>query len=227
MRRTSGAITPVVIAALLAAHTATAAVGCTLNDPDRDIARIFPDAVGYETEFLSIAEHGADSLAAGIEARLGDALDPVYETIDVPYAYYTILGPGGAILGRVHGVNQRGTYGGMQIILATDPRGVIIDFYYQKLSSPEAARFRDQAFTGSFRGLSIRDFERESPDRRREVVDVRQRPLDDIADPSEKSAEDFKATLRGITKSLILLDEFHGIGGPPPGKEETNEENHR
>jgi len=214
-----------VAAALLTTRAAPAAVGCTLNDPDRDIARIFPEAVGYETEFVSIAERGADSLAARVEERLGDALDPVYETVDVPYAYYTVLGPEGTILGRVHGVNQRGAFGGMQLILATDPAGAVVDFYYQKLSSPEAASFRDEAFTGRFRGLTVRDFEardRDAPD-----APAARDSLDDIADPSEKSAEDFAATLRGVRKNLILLDEFHGIGSTPPGKEDTDDEDHR
>ena len=113
------------------------AVGCSLNDPDRDILRIFPDATGYRTEYVTIEERGGDSLAAVVETRLGDELDRVYETIDVPYAYYHVLKQKD-VIGRVHGVNQKGEYGGMQLILATDPDGVIVSFYYQKISSPEA-----------------------------------------------------------------------------------------
>ena len=45
------------------------------------------------------------------------------------------------------------------LILATDLEGVIVDFYYQKISSPEAKIFRDKKFTKQFKGLSILDFD--------------------------------------------------------------------
>ena len=95
------------------------AVGCSLNDPDRDIKRLFPESTGYRTEFISIENRGGQDLARVVETRLGDALDTKYETLDVPYAYYTVLKEKTPI-GRVHGVNQKGLFGGMQLILATD-----------------------------------------------------------------------------------------------------------
>ena len=171
-----------------------AAVGCTLNDPDRDIMRIFPKASNYKTEFITIKERGDKKLAAEIEARLKDKLEPVYESLDVPYAYYTVL-KGKETIGYVHGVNQKGTYGGMQLIVATDPNGVIKDFYYQKISSPEANKFRDKKFTKQFVGLSLADFYKK---------DV----TEQIKDPSQDNTDDYKATLRGIKKNLILHDEF-------------------
>jgi hypothetical protein len=190
--------------AMITSPVAHAAVGCTLNDSDRDIMRVFPDATSYKTEFIAISERGGDSLAARIEAELGDALDPVFEALDVPYAYYTVL-KGQEVIGRMHGVNQRGTFGGMQLILATDPDGVIVDFYYQKLSSPEAKRFRANEFTEQFRGLALADF------LRRNEMDgpgAGPSPIAAIEDPSRESGEDFVATLRGLTKNLILLREF-------------------
>jgi len=173
-----------------------AAVGCTLNDPDRDIKRIFPDSTGYKTDFISVKERGGEELQKEIEERLGDKLDSIYESPDAPYAYYTIL-KGREVIGRIHGVNQKGMYGGMQLILATDLDGKILNCYYQKISSTEAAKFRDKFFTEQFIGLKLEDFYDESV-------------LSEIKDPSEKSAEDFKATLRGIKKNLILLDIFWG-----------------
>ncbi|NQT32973.1 MAG: hypothetical protein HQ594_04805 [Candidatus Omnitrophica bacterium] len=173
-----------------------AAVGCTLNDPDRDIKRIFPQASRYKTEFVTIKEKGGEELAGVIEDKLGEKLEPVYETIDVPYAQYTVL-KGKETIGYVHGVNQKGTFGGMQIILATDADGKIIDFYYQKISSPEAKKFRDKSFTNQFKGLTLKDFYLSE-----------QSPVLEIEDPSDNNKDDFKATLRGIKKNLILLDTF-------------------
>ncbi|MFH1201507.1 MAG: hypothetical protein V1674_01295 [Candidatus Omnitrophota bacterium] len=171
-----------------------AAVGCSLNDPDRDVKRIFAESTGYRTTFITLKEIGAEPLQKEIEQKLGDKFDPVYESLDVPYAYYTVL-KGKDTIGRIHGVNQKGRYGSMQLILATDLKGKIIEFYYQRISSPESKRFRDKAFTGQFKGLSLGDF----------YGDGR---VSKIADPSKANPADFKATLRGIKKNLLLLDEF-------------------
>lgn len=192
------------------ARPALAAVGCTLNDPDRDIRRVFPTATGYRTDFVTIQELGGEALARDIEEKMGDKLDPVYEALDVPYAFYAVLN-GTNVIGRVHGVNQKGKYGGMQLILATDLDDRIVAFYYQKISSPEAKRFRDPGFLGQFKGAMLADFAdyRRLPEPERAASRI-----GGIKDPTEKSAEDFKATLRGLMKNLILLELFEKGGKP-------------
>jgi hypothetical protein len=175
-----------------------AAVGCSLDDPDRDVKRIFPQSTSYKTEFITIKEKGGDKLKAEIERKLGEALDSVYETIDVPYAYYKVL-KGKEVIGLIHGVNQKGLYGGMQLILATDPEGKIVAFYYQKLSSPESSKFRSPSFTNQFKGLTLEDFIKSGEPGSRIAA---------IKDPTDKQREDFAATIRGLKKNLILLDEF-------------------
>lgn len=169
-----------------------AAVGCTLNDPDRDVKRLFPQSTGYRTDFITIQEKGGEELKKKIESELGDKFDDIYESIDVPYAYYTVL-KGKEVIGRIHGVNQKGTYGGIQLITATDPEGKVTSFYYQKISSPEARAFTDKDFTNQFIGLKLDDFMNGNLT---------------IKDPSRESSKDFKATLRGLKKNLILLKEF-------------------
>lgn len=181
------------------------ATGCTLNDPDRDIRRIFPEATGFRTDFITIEEKGGRELAGKIEGLLGGKLDPIYESLDVAYAYYTVLS-GEKVIGFVHGVNQKGKYGGMQIILATDLNGRIMDCYYQKISSPEAGKFRSRSFTDQFKGLSLTDFLVHRG--LAEPVDGTDDRVGKVGDPTEKSHEDFAATLRGIMKNLILLNEF-------------------
>jgi hypothetical protein len=170
------------------------AVGCSLSDPDRDIKRLFPEATNYKTKFMTIEEKGGQKLADEIQAKLGDKFEPVYETIDVAYAFYTVL-KGNKLLGYVHGVNQKGRFGGMQLVITADPNGVIKDFYYQRLTSPEAKKFRDPNFTQQFIGLSLADF-------------YRHKPQEEIKDPTESSNSDFKATMRGLFKNLILIDIF-------------------
>lgn len=181
-----------------ACGTSFAAIGCELNDPDRDIQRIFPQSTGYKTDYFTIKEKGGEKLKKETEEKLGDVFDPLYESLDVPYSYYTVL-KGKDAIGYVHGVNQKGIYGTIQIILATDTDGKIIDFYYQKISSPEADKFRDKSFTGRFIGLTLADFYKSGD------------PLGAVAaikDPTEKNHDDFKATVRGTKKNLILLDTF-------------------
>ena len=38
---------------LIGSGAAWAAVGCDLNDPDRDVARLFPESTGYKTIYTS------------------------------------------------------------------------------------------------------------------------------------------------------------------------------
>lgn len=183
---------------LFACGISFAAIGCELNDPDRDIKKIFPQSTGYKTDYFTIQEHGGEKLKKEVEEKLGDAFDPIYESLDVPYSYYTVL-KGKDVIGYVHGVNQKGIYGTLQIILATDTTGKIIGFYYQKISSPEANKFRDRSFTERFLGLTLEDFLK-SNDPSGKVASIK--------DPTEKNHDDFKATIRGTKKNLILLDTF-------------------
>lgn len=183
-------ILPVLAALVLFACSAWAAVGCSLNDPDRDIKRIFPESTGYKTTFITIEEKGGGVLKREIEEKLQDKLEPVYEGLDVPYTFYTVLKGKGPV-GYVHGVNQKGKYGGMQLIVAIDLNNKIINFYYQKMSSPEAGKFMDVKFTSRFNGLTLDDFIKGNIS---------------ISDPSANSPEDFRATLRGLKKNMILLD---------------------
>jgi hypothetical protein len=182
-----------------------AAIGCSLDDPDRDVKRLFPDSSGYTTTFVTLKERGGEALQKQIEEKLQDTFDTVYESLDVPYAYYTVL-KGKEATGYIHGVNQKGKYGVLQLVVATDLEGTILAFYYQKISSPEAGKFRDTAFTSQFKGLRFADFSGQGR-------------VTKITDPSTSSPEDFKATLRGIKKDLILLDEFlHGQENKEGGK---------
>jgi len=175
---------------ILFADSAWAAVGCSLNDPDRDVKRIFPESTGYKTTFVTIKEKGGEALKKEVEEKLKDKLEPVYENMDVPYAFYTVL-KGKDPIGYIHGVNQKGKYGGMQLIVATDLNGKIVDFYYQKMSSPEAGKFMNTKFTSQFNGLTLDDFIKGNIS---------------LNDPSVNSPEDFRATLRGLKKNMILLD---------------------
>ncbi len=187
-----------------AALSLYAAVGCDLNDPDRDVKRLFPGSTGYKTLYVSISKKGGDDLLKKIEARLGDTFTGLFETADVPYTMYEIY-KGPDLIGFIHGVNQKGTYGGLQVFLALDLKGIIKAFYFQKLTSRAAKAFRDPAFGSQFVGLSLEDFYKY------DVVSGREEPpgpVSRIENPDPAAEKDFRATLRATKKNLILADEF-------------------
>lgn len=210
--RSSSLLRTLILAAAglaLAAAALYAAVGCDLNDPDRDVKRLFPESTGYKTLYVSISKKGGDELQRKIEARLGDPFKGLFETSDVPYTMYEIT-KGADVIGYIHGVNQKGTYGGLQVFLALDLKGVIRGFYFQKLTSRAAKAFRVPAFGDQFLGLSLEDFYKY------DVVSGREDPpgkISRIKNPDPAAEQDFRAALRATKKNLILADEFL-LGNP-------------
>lgn len=183
---------------------AISAVGCDLNDPDRDVQWLFPEMTNYRTEYFSVSKLGGDKLYQSIQNRYGDNFKGIYETVDVPYTVYTVL-KGKQIIGYIHGVNQKGKYGGLQVFLALDPQGVIINQYFQKMTGAYAGKFRDKSFGLQFKGLGLKDFLQYN------VVTGKipaKSALNQIKNPAPSAFDDFNATLRGAKKNLILMDEF-------------------
>ncbi len=203
---------------LMPAELLLAAVGCDLNDPDRDVARLFPGSTGYKTNYVSIDQRGGPTLLAQIEDRLGDKFKGLFETIDVPYTLYEVF-KGKDKIGYIHGVNQKGRYGGIQVFVVLDLDGVIKNFYFQKLTSKYGKELRDSAFGEQFIGLTLKDFYNY------DVVAGKttgQSGVERIKNPVPEAEADFKAALRGTKKNLILVDEFilgnkylqyHKVGG--------------
>jgi hypothetical protein len=182
-----------------------AAVGCDLNDPDRDVKRLFPESTSYKTTYTSIAEKGGDALLKTVEQRLGDNFTGLYETSDVPFTIYTIY-KNKEIIGYIHGVNQKGQYGGIQVFLAVSPTGTIRNFYYQRLTSRQAAILKAPAFAKQFASLQLKDFANYKIGT----------TLLSIKNPAPAAEKDYLATLRGVKKNLILLDVF--VFNPQGGK---------
>ena len=187
----------------LALYTAAwGAVGCDLNDPDRDVARLFPESTGYKTVYTSIQKKGGEKLLSTVETRLGDKFHGIYETIDVPYTIYEIFANKKKI-GYIHGVNQKGQFGGIQVFLVLDLQGTIRGFYIQKMTSQYAGKLRDAKFGKQFIGLTIKDFGLY------DVVSGKSSgKVEAIRNPAPEAEADFKAALRAAKKNLILMDEF-------------------
>ncbi|WP_417914221.1 hypothetical protein [Candidatus Electronema sp. JM] len=189
---------------LFAPDQAHAAVGCDLNDPDKDVARLYPESTGYKTSYLSLDKLGGEPLLKEIEKRLGDAFQGLYETVDVPYTLYEIFKDKEKI-GYIHGVNQKGKYGGIQVFLVLDTEGTIKSFYFQKLTSKAAKALREPDFGKQFIGLNLKDF---YPYDVKAGKSVPPGKVDQIKNPVPEAEEDFRAALRATKKNLILMDQF-------------------
>lgn len=190
------------LCSLVAVRPVSAAVGCDLNDPDRDVKRFFPESSGYRTSYLAIDKQGGEPLLRRIETRLGDTFHGIFETIDVPYTLYAIY-RGKELIGYIHGVNQKGQFGGIQVFVALDPAGTIRAFYIQKMTSQWAKSLRSADFGRQFVGLTLRDFESYDP-----VGGQASGKVAQIRNPAPEAEADFRAALRALKKNLILMDEF-------------------
>jgi len=186
----------------LCSGPALGAVGCDLNDPDRDVARLFPGSTRYETISVEIQKLGGDKTLARIEAKLRDKLRGLYETIDVPYTIYVIYANDKKI-GYIHGVNQKGRYGGIQIFLVLDLEARIKNYYIQRMTGAYAGKFRNPEFESQFAGLTIADFEQYEVATGKATGKVSK-----IKNPAPEADHDFKRILRGTKKNLILVNEF-------------------
>jgi hypothetical protein len=166
------------------------------------VARLFPDSTGYRTTYASIDKRGGEPMLRRVETRLGDRFHGIYETIDVPYTIYAIYN-GKRKVGYIHGVNQKGQFGGIQVFVALDLEGRIRSFYIQKMTSQWAKKLRDPGFGRQFTGMSVKDFASYDP-----VSGKGTGKVADIRNPAPEAETDFRAALRAVKKNLILMDEF-------------------
>ncbi len=145
---------------------------------------------------------GGARMLARVETRLGDKFHGIYETIDVPYTIYEIFSNKKKI-GYIHGVNQKGQYGGIQVFLGMDLEGRIKAFYIQKMTSQYAKALRDAKFGRQFITLTLKDFDRYDV-----VGGKASGEVDAIKNPAPEAEADFRAALRATKKNLVLMDEF-------------------
>ena len=201
-------VLPALLFCSLCASAALAAVGCGLNDADRDVPRLFPGSTRYTAVYSSIAQRGGDPLLRKIENRLGSRYLPLYAPIDAPFTFYEIYRDDKKI-GYIHGVNQKGQFGSLQVFVALDLSGRIKTFYLQKITGGAASKFREAKFARKFVGLSLRDFDGYDPASGKGTGRIAE-----ITNPAPGMDTDFYGILRGLKKNLILMDEFYFAAGP-------------
>jgi hypothetical protein len=201
-RRFFAAITALFIIFALGSGLAWGAEGCDLNRPDRDVEKLFPESTGYKPVVLSIQKLGGDKLLGQLEEKLRTELRGTFEMIDMVYTIYVIYANNEKI-GYIHGVNQKGRYGGIQLFLALDLDQRIKSFYIQKMSGAYVDKFTDKNFGKQFVGLNLADFNKYEVATGEATGKVAA-----IKNPAPEADYDFKRILRGTKKNLILINEF-------------------
>jgi len=192
------------------AAPALAAISCELNYPTSDVVRLFPDSTSYKSVYFSFSQRGGDTMLHKVEARLGGA-PALYAPLNVPYVLYEVY-KGNRKVGYVHGVNQKGQFGVLEVFVSLDMKGTIKAFYIQRISGSWGRKFTSPKFGRQFVGLSLKDFERYDTSSGKGSGKVAA-----IVNPAPEAQTDFFGVLRAIKKNLVLMDEF--FYAPEKGKQ--------
>jgi len=188
---------------------ASGAVGCSLANPDSDIRRFFPEMSHYDVNYVSFENQNPNGLIE-LELALGDDLEPVYETADVPFTLYTVTGPQGR-LGYVFGTNQKGEFSNIQVIAVTNSDLSLREIYIQRLRSPYWETLQGDEFLSQLSSLPLESF----PDFSAcysggDCADV------PVTDPTNGAAtEDYRAILRAVAKLHLISIHLLRPGTPP------------
>ena len=180
---------------------ALAATSCELNYPASDVPRLFAESSRYKIGYFSFAKRGGEPLLRKVEARLGN-VPALYAPLDVPYTIYEIY-KGDRKVGYIHGVNQKGQFGVLEVFLSLDMNGTIKAFYIQRIAGAWAKKFTNATFGKQFVGLTLKDFERYDP-----VSGKGTGKVAAIVNPAPETVTDFFGLLRAVKKNLVLMDEF-------------------
>jgi hypothetical protein len=181
----------------VAAVPAFAAVGCDLSSPDTDVPRLFPGSTSYKTRYINLDPEQLKR----VTTRLDERYRFLYDPLNVPYTLYEIYG-GTQKIGYIHGVNQKGQFGGLQVFVSLDLEGRITAFYIQKMTGQWAGRLRAPAFGRQFLGMALADFDTFDPASGKGTG-----RLAKISNPAPEMETDFYGVLRALKKNLVLMDE--------------------
>ncbi|MCM8814025.1 MAG: hypothetical protein NC924_08870 [Candidatus Omnitrophica bacterium] len=188
-----------------------AAIGCTLSNPARDLKALFPEMTSYREDVKEFPRlpQGRQSYQL-LRVRVGDDLDPVYESFETPYTLYSVF-RAQELIGYVHGVNVPGRGGVIQVFLSVDPEQASIRrMFYQRLESTGNTALRSPAATGQFAGMSLADFYKHDYFAAADPANPADR-LGRLTVPPglpDTAMPDWQASVRGVRKNLILLDIF-------------------
>lgn len=159
---------------------------CIWRNPERTMARLFPEAKDYKTITKKI---DPDSLKA-IEARAGKLLPGQRDL----FQYFELTGKGGALLGYVFAGSQKGEYGAIEFVAGLDKERRIKGVYIQR-SREKENDFKSREFLDQFKGLSAEKLSALEPGKDMAV---------------KKRTAGAQAVLSGLKKELTAFDVLVG-----------------
>jgi len=157
---------------------------CVWRNPERTMARIFPEARDYKTVTREISPQKREI----IEERLGSQLLPGQQET---FQYYELLDMKGSLLGYIIASAQRGEFGVIEFVFGLD-RDIKINGIYIQRARERDREFRKREFLKQFIGKGVQD------------VDKMQIGKDIKAEKTTGTT----AVILGIRKELITLDEL-------------------
>jgi hypothetical protein len=179
----------------------SAAVSCELNQPTVDVPRLFPGCTSYKTIYFSFASRGGAPLLRKVEGRLG-GVPALYAPLDVPFVLYEVY-KGTQKIGYVHGVNQKGQFGVLEVFVSLDLEGRVKAFYLQRVAGTWASKLTARKFGLQFVGITLKDFAEYDM-----LAGKGTGKVAAIVNPAPEALTDFLGILRAVYKNLILMDEF-------------------
>lgn len=126
---------------------------CVWRDPERTMAKLFPDAADYRTVTKKIKT----ATARKIEKLAGVKLD---ESEKVEFNYYEITGKVAGKtqqLGTVLALAGAGEYGAIEVVIGVDLEDRIVGVYIQRMREKKSKKLRSNDFLGQFKGKSVSD----------------------------------------------------------------------
>ncbi len=185
----------------LAVAPLPAAVSCELNNPAVDVPRLFPGSTSYKVIYFSFSSRGGEPVYKRVVGRLG-GVPVLYAPLDVPYVLYEIY-KGTEKIGYIHGVNQKGQFGVLEVFVSLDLEGRIKQFYLQRVAGQWASKFTARKFGAQFVGMTLKDFADYDF-----IAGKGTGRLAAVTNPAPEALTDFLGLLRALNKNLILMDEF-------------------
>lgn len=185
----------------LVAAPLPAAVSCELNNPAVDVPRLFPGSTSFKVIYFSFSSRGGEPVFKRVVGRLG-GLPALYAPLEVPYVLYEIY-KGTEKIGYIHGVNQKGQFGVLEVFVSLDLEGRIKQFYLQRVAGQWASKFTARKFGTQFVGMTLKDFAAFDF-----IAGKGTGHLAAVVNPAPEALTDFLGILRALNKNLILMDEF-------------------
>lgn len=126
----------------------------TLQKPDVDVKRFFPQYTHYRARNLIPAKHGTEDLFEKIEKEFHKKLDLKYERWGTSHTFYIVY-RNDLRIGLIHGNNVQISNGLLQVFVVYDAAYTIKDIYVQKIASHDAHSFRSKYYRKQYNQFGI------------------------------------------------------------------------